>query len=123
MDEEDDAGAEQVNEVGFFILSYTRVLIFLAANPGEPGEGCLSFCHFPGTGGEKKRSTLTSNIFHQKSPLLGERVAVEVDLHSGVSFHQVHIHILMVLSNWAVKHLRAFSGEPSDPGEQGEPGV
>ena len=61
VDEEDDAGAEQVNEVGFFILSYTRVLIFLAANPGEPGEGCLSFCHFPGTGGEKKRSTLSSN--------------------------------------------------------------
>ena len=99
MDEEDDAGAEQANEVGFFILSYTRVLIFLAANPGEPGEGCLSFCHFPGTGGEKKRSTLNSKL-SQDSPLLGERMAVEMELQSGASLHQVDIHTPIVLSTF-----------------------
>ena len=34
-------------------------------------------------------------------------MVVEVELHSGASFHQVDIHILIVLStfNWAIKHL------------------
>ena len=107
----------------YFIFHLEPVLIYLAANPGGPYKGCHSFCHFSWTGGEKKRSTLTSNISHQKSPLLGERVAVEVELHSGVSFHQVDVHILMILSNWAVKHLRAFSGEPRASCDPGEPGV
>ena len=34
-------------------------------------------------------------------------MVVEVELHSGAAFHQVVIHILIVLStfNWAIKHL------------------
>ena len=58
-------------------------------------------------------------------------VVVEVELHSGASFHQVDIHILIVLStfNWAVKHLHAFPGEPrgscdpGDPAGPAEPGL
>ena len=90
VDEEDDAGAEQVNEVGFFYLT-TRVLIFLQSDPGGPGKGCCYSCHFSWTGGKKKRSTLTSKKSSQDSPLLGERVDVEVELHSVASFHQVDI--------------------------------
>ena len=102
------------------------VLIDLAANPGGPGKGCHFFCHISWARGERKRSTLITKL-SQESPLSGERVVVEMELHSGASFHQVDIHILIVLStfNWAIKHLRAFSGEPRascDPGEPGGPG-
>ena len=41
---------------------------------------------------------------------MGERVVVEVELHSGASFLQVDIHIPIVLSSFdlAVQHLHGF---------------
>ena len=43
---------------------------------------------------------LTSKKLSQDSPLLGERVVVEMELHSGASFHQVDILIPIVLSTF-----------------------
>ena len=52
-------------------------------------------------GQEVKRSTLSSKKLSQDSPLLGERVVVEVELHSaGASLTQVDFHIPIVLSTF-----------------------
>ena len=52
---------------------------------------------------------------------MGERVVVEVELHSGASFQQVNLHIPVFQSTFdkTVKHLLAFSGDQRKQGGSG----